>query len=139
MGDNVIKREIVLEAQTEKLDLLLDTLREDMENAGCPMEKQMSVEVCAEEIFVNIAHYAYGENSGRAYITSEIEKNRISLCFRDQGIPYNPLEKEDPDTTLSAEERQIGGLGIFMVKNIMDRMSYEYKDSFNCLTMTMTW
>lgn len=139
MGDNVIKREIVLEAQTEKLDLLLDTLREDMEKAECPMEKQMSVEICAEEIFVNIAHYAYGEMCGKAYIASETEKGKILLCFRDQGMPYNPLEKEDPDTTLSAEERQIGGLGIFMVKNMMDQVSYEYKDGFNCLTMTMTW
>ena len=103
------------------------------------MDKQISLEICMEEIFVNIASYAYGEQTGMAFITEEVTNNSISLCFRDKGIPYDPLAKEDPDTTLSAEEREIGGLGIFMVKTMMDSVMYEYKDGFNCLTMTMTW
>ncbi len=139
MRDEVIRREILLKAQTKELDTLLALLQEELEKAGCPMEKQMAMEVCAEEIFVNIASYAYAEKEGTAHITVETEKGSISLCFQDQGIPYDPLEREDPDTTLPEEERQIGGLGIFMVKNMMDEVSYEYKDGFNCLTMVMRW
>lgn len=155
-----MKRGLILEARTENLDTLLEALREEMEKAGCPAEKQVSMEICAEEIFVNIAHYAYagsaagentsdsggdtlanagGENVGMAHITVETEQGRIAVCFQDQGIPYDPLAKTDPDTSLTADERQIGGLGIFMVKNMMDAVSYEYKEGFNCLTMIMTW
>lgn len=140
MGDDIIKQKIVIDAKTENLDKLLSTLREYMEKAGCPMDKQTAFEICAEEIFVNIAHYAYGgEGCGKAYIMTQTDSNSISVCFRDKGMPYNPLEREDPDTELSAEERPIGGLGIFMVKTMMDEVSYEYKEGFNCLTMTMTW
>lgn len=158
-----MKRGLILEARTENLDTLLEVLRGEMEKAGCPAEKQVSMEICAEEIFVNIAHYAYagsmagertpadgndggatlanagGENVGMAHITVETDKGRIAVCFQDQGIPYDPLAKTDPDTSLTADERQIGGLGIFMVKNMMDEVSYEYKDGFNCLTMVMRW
>ncbi|MBE5852905.1 MAG: ATP-binding protein [Lachnospiraceae bacterium] len=135
----MIKHEIQIEAQREKLDELLDMIRIDLNLMCCPMDKQISLEICMEEIFVNIASYAYGEQTGMAFITEEVTNNSISLCFRDKGIPYDPLAKEDPDTTLSAEEREIGGLGIFMVKTMMDSVMYEYKDGFNCLTMTMTW
>ena len=74
-----------------------------------------------------------------ARIEERIEERRISLCFQDRGTPYNPLEKKDPDTTLSAEDRQIGGLGIFMVKNMMDTVEYAYEDGCNRLTMTLSW
>ena len=139
MENGMIKHEIQIEAQREKLDELLDMIRIDLNLMCCPMDKQISLEICIEEIFVNIASYAYGEQTGMAFITEEVTNNSISLCFRDKGIPYDPLAKEDPDTTLSAEEREIGGLGIFMVKTMMDSVMYEYKDGFNCLTMTMTW
>lgn len=139
MENNMIKNEIQIEAQREKLDELLDMIRIDLNLMCCPMDKQISLEICIEEIFVNIASYAYGEQTGMAFITEEVTNNSISLCIKDKGIPYNPLAKEDPDTTLSAEEREIGGLGIFMVKTMMDSVTYEYKDGFNCLTMTMTW
>lgn len=139
MENNMIKNEIQIEAQREKLDELLDMIRIDLNLMCCPMDKQISLEICIEEIFVNIASYAYGEQTGMAFITEEVTNNSISLCIKDKGIPYDPLAKEDPDTTLSAEEREIGGLGIFMVKTMMDSVTYEYKDGFNCLTMTMTW
>lgn len=139
MENNMIKNEIQIEAQREKLDELLDMIRIDLNLMCCPMDKQISLEICIEEIFVNIASYAYGEQTGMAFITEEVTNNSISLCIKDKGIPYDPLAKEDPDTTLSAEEREIGGLGVFMVKTMMDSVTYEYKDGFNCLTMTMTW
>ena len=110
-----------------------------MEKAGCPPEKRTVTAICAEEIFVNIASYAYGEAAGIARIDEEIQGSSISLCFQDQGQQYNPLAKEDPDTTLSAQEREIGGLGVFMVKNMMDSVAYEYRDGWNRLTMTLSW
>lgn len=139
MEKNKIRRELEMEASCEKLDVLLTSLRTDMEQKGCPADKQTSLEICAEEIFVNIASYAYGQTTGKVHITEEVTDSSIMLCFQDQGIPYDPLSKEDPDITLSAQERQIGGLGIYMVKNMMDDVSYEYKDGYNCLTMKMTW
>ena len=94
----------------------------------------MQVNVAIDELFSNIAYYAY-EAEGDATVRVEIieESMEIVLTFLDNGIPYNPLEKEDPDTTLSAEEREIGGLGIFMVKKTMDDVKYEYKDGQNIL------
>lgn len=139
MEDAIIKKTIELEAQKEELDKLLEIIETDLESVGCPPEKMTVTAICAEEIFVNIASYAYGDEPGEAWIDEEIEKGRISLCFQDCGKPYNPLEKEDPDITLSAEERQIGGLGIFMVKNMMDTVTYEYREGRNRLTMTLSW
>ena len=139
MEDVIIKKTIELEAQKEKLDTLLEIIERDLESAGCPPEKMTMTAICAEEIFVNIASYAYGDKTGEARIDEEIKKGRISLCFQDCGKPYNPLEKEDPDTTLSLQEREIGGLGIFMVKNMMDTVTYEYREGWNRLTMTLSW
>ncbi len=139
MADERINRTMELEAQTDQLNTLLELLERDLEKADCPQETRTVVEICAEEIFVNIASYAYGEENGVARIEEKIEERQISLCFQDRGKPYNPLEKKDPDTTLSAEERQIGGLGIFMVKNMMDTVEYAYEDGWNRLTMTLSW
>ena len=139
MDDKQIRRELQMEARRDRLDDLLDILRTDAEQQGCPGEKIVSLEICAEEIFVNIASYAYGNKTGEVRITEEVTDHGISLCFRDRGMPYDPLAKEDPDTTLSLKERQVGGLGIYMVKNMMDSLFYEYVDGYNCLTMKMTW
>jgi len=97
----------------------------------------MQMDVAVEEIFVNIANYAYAPGVGQARIRIEItgEPRMVQVTFIDSGVPYDPLAKPDPDVTLSAEERQIGGLGIFMVKKSMDNMLYEYKDKQNILTL----
>ena len=86
-------------------------------------------------MFTNIARYAYGENTGKAELKVEASDGVLSITLSDSGIPYNPLEKDDPDTTLSAEEREVGGYGIFIVKKVMDEINYEYKDGKNILTM----
>ncbi len=101
------------------------------------MKIQFQIDVAVEELFVNIAHYAYTPETGTATIRVKIEEDPLSasITFIDSGIPYNPLEKEDPDVTLSAEERGIGGLGIYMVKKSMDDMIYEYTDGQNILTI----
>ena len=128
-------RQLDIEAKVENLNDVLAFVDEQIEEAGCSMKIQMQIDVAVEEIFVNIAHYAYTPEVGPATIRVEITKDPLAavLTFIDHGVPYDPLAKEDPDVTLSAEERQIGGLGIFMVKNTMDDVEYEYKDGHNIL------
>ena len=86
----------------------------------------MQIDIAVEEIFTNIARYAYTPGEGSAVIGVLAEPGRAEITFSDTGMPYNPLLREDPDVTLAAEEREIGGLGIFMVKKTMDEMRYEY-------------
>ena len=97
----------------------------------------MQIDVAIEEIFVNIAHYAYPSGDGEAVIQIESDETNktVSITFIDQGTPYDPLKNADPDITLAAEDRPIGGLGVFMVKKSMDDVSYEYKDNSNRLTL----
>lgn len=130
--------EIEIKALTENLQELISFVDGHLEDMGASMKAQMQIDIAVEELFVNIAHYAYAPDVGEAVISvaKDKEKNQISITFADNGKPYNPLEKTDPDVTLSAEERSIGGLGIFMVKKSMDDMRYEYKDGQNILTIT---
>ncbi|MBR5337816.1 MAG: ATP-binding protein [Lachnospiraceae bacterium] len=107
-----------------------------LEEHDCPMKAAMQLTVALEEIFVNIAHYAYPHPPGKMDLGLECEGNVIRMCFIDSGTPFDPLAKEDPDVTLSVEERGIGGLGIFMVKKTMDDVTYEFKDGKNILTLT---
>lgn len=125
-----------VQATNDNLNKVIEFIDSALEKHGFSMKDQMKVDLSAEEIFVNIANYAYGEDTGDAEITVENKGGEIAISFIDSGTPYNPLEKEDPDITLSAEERQIGGLGIFLVKKNMDSVYYEYKDGKNIFTMT---
>ena len=130
--------ELTLQASLEKLDEVLAFVEENMEKNECPIKVLMQVQIAVEEIFVNIAHYAYGSEQGTATIRAEVggDPLQVIITFIDQGVPYDPLQKEDPDVTLSAEDRQIGGLGIFMVKKSMDDVKYEYADGKNILTIS---
>lgn len=109
-----------------------------LEENGCQMKAQMQIDIAVEELFVNIAHYAYPSGGGDAIIEVDTDSDAecVKISFEDQGVPYDPLKHEDPDVTLSAEDRDIGGLGIYMVKQSMDDMSYEYVDNKNRLTIT---
>ena len=131
---------LTLDASTANLDKVLAFVDERLEALDCPMKVQMQIDVAVEEIFVNIASYAYGPETGQAEIRfrSEAETGTAEITFIDRGTPFDPLAKPDPDVTLSAEERQIGGLGIFMVKKSMDDMRYEYRDGQNILTIQKT-
>lgn len=124
--------ELVVDAKTEKLDDVLDFIDGFLEECECPMKVMTQINVAAEEIFVNIAHYSGTE---KAHITLTESDGLVSIAFADTGIPYDPLAKPDPDVTLSAEERSIGGLGIYIVKKTMDSVSYEYKDGYNIFIM----
>ena len=123
-----------IEAKVENFDQVSQFINENLEAHDCPLKAMMQIEVVVEEIFTNIAKYAYGDNVGRAKIKIDIQDQKeVEITFMDTGVPYNPLANADPDVTLSAEEREIGGLGIFMSKQMMDHMAYEYSDGMNIL------
>ena len=124
-------------AKTEALSDILGFVDEMLESYECPMKIQTAVCVAIEEVFVNVANYAYGEGSGDVTLDIGFNEEDHSVTFRlsDAGMPFDPLQKPDPDITLSIEERQIGGLGIFIVKKTMDSVSYAYENGKNILTM----
>ncbi len=128
-------QEITLKATTDNLSTVTGFIDGILEENNCPMAIHMQVDISLEEIFVNIAHYAYTPDEGDATIRCGVEDNVLTIEFIDSGKPFDPLKKPDPDVTLSADERKIGGLGIYMVKNYMDSVSYEYTDNKNKLVI----
>lgn len=130
-------KELTVKADDKNLEQVLAFIDEILEAHECPPKTQMQIDVAVEELFVNIAHYAYSPDTGPATLRVETQKEPLSviITFIDGGTPYNPLAKPDPDVTLSAEERGVGGLGIYIVKKSMDNVLYEYKDGKNILTI----
>lgn len=137
------KNEITVEATLDNLDTVTGFIEETLSEAGCPMKLLMKILVSFEEVYVNVANYAYGDGQGDCNVSLEIHTDEgggnVKLTVKDKGIPFNPLEREEPDITLSAEDRPIGGLGIFMVKKSMDKVEYEYLSGENILTMEKLW
>ena len=129
--------ELTFEAKVESLPDVLAFVDRYLEEQNCPMKAQMQIDLAVEELFVNIAHYAYAPEIGAATVRVDVLEQPLSVAITllDNGKPYDPLAKADPDVSLSAEERQIGGLGIYMVKKSMNEISYEYKDGQNILTI----
>ena len=112
-------------------------VEEQLEQYNCPMKAQMQIDIAIDELFSNIAQYAYNPKTGKATVRVEVTENPMAvvITFIDNGVPYDPLAKADPNVSLPANERQIGGLGIFMVKKSMDEINYEYKNGQNILTI----
>ena len=125
-------------AKTDALSDVLGFVDEMLQKYECPMKVQMAVCVAIEEVFVNVAHYAYGGGDGDMTLGIGFDDDSRTITFRmsDKGVPFDPLKKPDPDITLSAEEREIGGLGIFIAKKTMDTITYSYENGENVLTMT---
>ena len=125
-------------AKTESLPDVLGFAEETLESFECPMKIQTAICVAIEELFVNVARYAYPNAEGDAslYIGFDEASRNITIRITDKGIPFDPLKKPDPDITLSAEDREIGGLGIFITKKTMDTVDYVYENGENILTMT---
>ncbi len=131
-------KELMIEAKTENLDAVLDFISAELEAVSCPMKLQMQIAIAVEEIFVNIAHYAYNPETGGAVIRVAVDGAAVQIEFEDMGRPFNPLENETPDITLSADEREVGGLGIFMVKKMMDTVEYRHENGKNILAVKKT-
>ncbi len=137
--------ELTIEADIDKLDEVLDFINARLDNLGCTPKARMQIEIAMEELFVNVAHYAYTENrlyedgdKPKGMVTIRVDESEsplsVEVTLADSGFPFDPLAREDPDITLSAEDRRIGGLGIYMVKKSMDNVRYEHKDGKNILT-----
>ena len=128
-------KELTIAATVENFDTVTDFVNEQLEAYDCPMKAQMQIDIAIDELFGNIAHYAYNPETGDATVRVEVVEDPMAvvITFIDKGIPYDPLKQADPNTSLSAEDREIGGLGIFMVKKTMDDITYEYKDGQNIL------
>lgn len=128
-------KEMTVEATVENIAAVTDFVNGELEALDCPIKAQMQIDVAIDELFGNIAHYAYDPKTGPATVRVEVEQDPLAvvITFIDNGKPYDPLAKEDPDISLSAGDREIGGLGVFLVKKTMDQVIYEYKDGQNIL------
>ncbi|WP_407382482.1 SpoIIE family protein phosphatase [Ruminococcus sp.] len=129
-------RRLTVDASVDKLGEVMDFIEERLNECGFSPKDILKTTLSAEEIFVNIAHYAYSGGEGTADVIFERRDGEIALTFQDRGTPFDPLKKPDPDISLDAEDRPIGGLGIFLCKKNMDSVTYAYRDGCNVLCMT---
>ena len=131
------RNDLEIEAVQDNLAEVLSFLEEHLSTTDCSPKVRMQIQLAVEEIFVNISSYAYAPEKGKAIVRVEVSDAPVSvkITFIDHGVPYDPLANEDPDVTLPAEERRIGGLGVFMTKKLMDDVAYEYRDGQNILTL----
>lgn len=128
-------KEFTIEATKDNLNQVIKFVDAELEANDCSMKAQLQLDVAVEEMYINVASYAYAPDVGNVTIQVDFADGNVSITFIDSGVPFNPLDKPDPDVTLSAAERQIGGLGIYMVKKSMDDFSYLYKDGQNISTV----
>ena len=136
-----INKEIDLEkifsAEVNELPMVQNYLKTELRNIGFRKNDINQVLLVAEEIFINIAKYAYKGKDGNCNIKIHVDNENVLVCtFEDSGIPFNPLKRNDPNLNVSVNERNVGGLGIYMSKNIMDNIEYQYKDNKNILRIT---
>ena len=126
-----------IKADRKNLHRVLAFIDRELLNAGCRMKPKIQIDIAAEELFTNIAAYAYEDGPGDVYIDIDINGDPASaeITFSDSGKPFDPFSNEDPDITLNAEERSVGGLGVYMVKKTMDEVHYEYSDGMNHTTI----
>lgn len=128
-------KELTIDAVIGNIPEVTAFVDEQLEALDCPMKAHMQIDIAIDELMSNIARYAYNPDVGPATVRVEVMEDPMAviITFIDNGVPYDPLSNEDPDINLSAEEREIGGLGIYMVKKTMDEVVYEYKDGQNIL------
>lgn len=128
---------ITVKADINSIPFVNELVENFLEDLGISKKIQMQINVVIDEILSNIAQYSFGEAVGMATIIYEYDSQEriLSITFIDDGIEYNPLNSQTPDITLDAEERDFGGLGIFMVKKFTDDLLYEYKDGYNHFTL----
>lgn len=124
-----------IESKNENLNLVQNYVSNFMKENGFNENDKMKVDVIVEEVFINICSYAYNGSTGPCVIELKYDENKIIITFKDNGIQYDPLKRKDPDITLAAEDRPIGGLGIYMTKKMMNEVSYKYENNTNILTI----
>ena len=129
-----------MKAEREIIPEVIDFIDRELDELGCSEKTKAQINIAIDELYGNIASYAYGEENGEVTVIIEGDSTpgAVSISFQDEGKPFNPLESREPDITLPARERKIGGLGIFMVKKSMDDVRYEYRDGKNILTIRKT-
>lgn len=128
-------KEITIDATVDNVAVVTDFVNEELQKIGCSDKAMRQIDIVIDELFSNIAFYAYNPGDGSVTMTVDVTDHPISvvITFMDNGKPFNPLAAAEPDTSLSAEDRKIGGLGIFLVKKTMDEVSYEFKDGKNII------
>ena len=133
-------KELTLPAARENIPAVIDFVNRELESVGCPMKTEAQIDIAIDELYSNIANYGCDENSGEVTVLLETETDSrtVTITFVDNGRPFDPLSRPDPDVTLKARERKIGGLGIYMVKKSMDDVCYEYREGKNILTIRKT-
>lgn len=128
---------ITVKATQGELVQVLNFISKELGRHGIAPKARLQVMIAVEEIYINIVSYAYTVSGGEVEVECSFtkESDSITITFIDSGTPYNPLEKKNPDTTLASEDREIGGLGIYLVKKSMDKVLYEFKNDKNRLTI----
>ena len=132
-------KEKLFPAKISQLDEAMVYISAETEAAGVPVRENLQIAIAFEEMFVNVAHYAYPGTEGSVKVGIHAGDGKVTIQLTDSGIPFNPLARKEPDITLSAEERQIGGLGIFMVMKSMDEVDYRYEEGHNVFTMVKNY
>ena len=131
---------ITVDATRENISKVSSFVEAELERLNCPMKETAQINVAVDELLSNIVNYAYPNAVGKASLIVEAAgQNAVRITFEDSGVPYNPLAKADPDISLSAEERKIGGLGIFIVKKTMDGIVYKFENGKNILAIEKKW
>ncbi len=128
---------LIVSAEVKNLDAVTDFVLQRPEIAACPKNTQLQLRLAVEEVFVNIASYAYDPSVGPAEVRCEVLEDplRVVIQFMDHGKPFDPLAKEEADTSADALMDRIGGLGILLVKETMDEVSYSYESGKNIITI----
>lgn len=129
-------KELKIVATKDNLPQVLAFIEQELEVSNWPLKKIMRIAIACEEIYINVASYAYAPSVGEVTINCQIDANTAVISFIDQGIAYNPLTAQLPNIKASAEERDIGGLGILMTLELMDKVQYQYEQNRNILTIT---
>jgi anti-sigma regulatory factor (Ser/Thr protein kinase) len=136
--DDGTHRELQIDAVGDNAALAIDFVTSCMESLSHQERSEVEMSIAVDEIFSNVAYYAYGENVGVVTIAVDINEDEraVSVAFIDEGLAYDPLGATDPDILLSDDERTVGGYGIFLVKKIMDEVTYRRAGNKNILTVT---
>ena len=125
-----------VEAIVQNIDPVTEFIGEELKAHGCGDRALLQIAVAIDEIFGNIAHYAYAGENGGVSVQVDVKNDVAEITFIDEGVSFNPLLSKEPDVSLSAEDRDVGGLGIFLVKKTMDSLEYERREGKNILKLT---